>query len=156
MTQPLESSVRERARSLLSEVPWPVMNDDVAGKSFVRALAVPEPVEEFTPKEELSDELIAIEDLVIDLAGREVFCGSRTVELTHLEFDLLVFLARNRGRVFTREQLIDRLWSDAVLISHRTVDIHVHRLRTKLGKPWDRWIATVRRVGYKLAVRHSA
>jgi DNA-binding response OmpR family regulator len=98
---------------------------------------------------------ITIEDLVIDVLGREVQRRGRRIQLTFQEFELLSFLAQNRGRVFTRRELVRHVWSAREYISSRTVDIHVHRLRTKLGTPFDRLIETVRQVGYKLSSERS-
>lgn len=94
-------------------------------------------------------ERVKIGDLVIDLAAHEVTVEDRPVELTHQEFALLSFLAQHRGRVFSRDQLLERVWGVDYYGGSRTVDIHVRRLRMKLGaaaKP----IATVRGVGYKM------
>ena len=72
------------------------------------------------------------------------------LELTHQEFELLKFLAQHRGKVFTREQLLSKVWGYRYFGGTRTVDIHVRRLRAKLGAPADGMIETVRNVGYKL------
>ena len=65
-------------------------------------------------------------------------------------FALLSFLARNRGRACTREELVVHVWTERELTSARTVDIHVHRLRQKLGRPFSELLETLRNVGYKL------
>ena len=96
-----------------------------------------------------SDEVIKIDDLVIDLAGYEVKIGGRRIELTHQEFELLRFLAQHRGRVFTRQALLERAWGYQYAGGTRTVDIHVRRLRSKLGSAGE-LIETVRNVGYKI------
>ena len=96
-----------------------------------------------------SDEVIKIDDLVIDVAGYEVRVGGRRVELTHQEFELLRFLAQHRGRVFTRAALLERAWGYQYAGGTRTVDIHVRRVRAKLGEVGE-LIETVRNVGYKL------
>lgn len=110
----------------------------------LREVEVPRPTEVSAP------EFLQVEDVVIDVAGYEVMRGSERLSFTHQEFELLRFFAQNRGRVFTRRELITRVWGDRELVSLRTVDIHVYRLRAKLGAPFDALIATVRRVGYKL------
>ena len=89
-------------------------------------------------------------DLVIDLAGYEAHLRDRRLELTHQEFELLKFLAQQRGKVFTREQLLSRVWGYRYFGGTRTVDIHVRRLRAKLGPGADAMIETVRNVGYKM------
>ena len=96
-----------------------------------------------------SDETIKIDDLVIDIAGYEVRLGGRRIELTHQEFELLRFLAQHRGRVFTREALLERAWGYRYAGGTRTVDIHVRRVRAKLGET-GALIETVRNVGYKM------
>lgn len=97
-----------------------------------------------------SDEVIKIDDLVIDVAGYEAKLGGRRLELTHQEFELLRFLAQNRGKVYTREQLLKKVWGYQYYGGSRTVDIHVRRLRAKLGPVAGGLIETVRNVGYKM------
>lgn len=96
-----------------------------------------------------SAERIKFGDVCVDIAAHEVLVGGRAVALTHQEFALLKFLAQNRGRVFSREQLLSRVWGVAHYGSSRTVDIHVQRLRTKLGADGAH-VETVRGVGYKM------
>ncbi len=96
-----------------------------------------------------SDELLKIDDLVIDIAGYEVRLAGRRIELTHQEFELLRFLAQHRGRVFTREALLERAWGYRYAGGTRTVDIHVRRVRAKLGEA-GAIVETVRNVGYKM------
>ena len=89
--------------------------------------------------------------LVINPNSREVMGGTRTVNLTAKEFDLLFFLASNPNQVFTREQLMDRVWDYTYAADHSTVTVHIRRLRAKVEedpiKP--RYIKTVWGVGYK-------
>lgn len=94
-------------------------------------------------------ERIKIGPLCLDLAGHEVTVEGIPVELTHQEFALLKFLSQNRGRVFSREQLLSRVWGVNYYGGSRTVDIHVRRLRMKLGQAADP-VETVRGVGYKM------
>jgi DNA-binding response OmpR family regulator len=96
------------------------------------------------------EELLKAGDLAIDLAGYEVRLRGRLLELTHQEFELLKFLTQNRGKVFTREQLLRRVWGYNYYGGSRTVDIHVRRLRAKLGQGEEGLIQTVRNVGYKM------
>jgi DNA-binding response OmpR family regulator len=96
------------------------------------------------------EELIKADALVIDLPGYEAHLRGIKLELTHQEFELLKFLAQNRGKVFTREQLLRKVWGYNYYGGSRTVDIHVRRLRAKLGKPEEDLIQTVRNVGYKM------
>ena len=96
-----------------------------------------------------SDEVIKIDELVIDIAGYETRIAGRRIDLTHQEFELLRFLAQHRGRVFTRQALLERAWGYQYAGGTRTVDIHVRRVRSKLGGSGE-LIETVRNVGYKL------
>ncbi|HEX2688014.1 MAG TPA: response regulator transcription factor [Kofleriaceae bacterium] len=96
-----------------------------------------------------SEEILKIGDLVIDIAGYEARLGGRRIELTHQEFELLRFLVQHRGRVFTRETLLERAWGYRYAGGTRTVDIHVRRVRAKLGEAGS-IIETVRNVGYKI------
>ncbi len=94
-------------------------------------------------------EALTIEDLVIDLENYEASISGEPVYLTFKEFELLKFLLLNRGRVFSRDELLDRVWGYDNYVGTRTVDIHVQRLRYKLGSPVGDMIVTVRNVGYK-------
>jgi DNA-binding response OmpR family regulator len=93
---------------------------------------------------------VTVGDVAVDRGARDVFVGERSVELTGKEFDLLAFLLENPGRVFSREQLLDRVWSLSYPFGTRTVDVHVAQLRRKLGRP--DLIRTVRGSGYKAVV----
>jgi DNA-binding response OmpR family regulator len=104
---------------------------------------------EWRRSEFAGNERIKIGPLCIDLPGHEVSCDGRAVDLTHQEFALLKFLSQHRGRVFSREQLLNRVWGVNYYGGSRTVDIHVRRLRMKLGIAADP-IETVRGVGYKM------
>lgn len=102
-----------------------------------------------------SEEIIKIGALVIDIAGYEVHLGGRRIDFTHQEFELLRFLAKNRGRVYSREQLLQTVWGYEYGGGTRTVDIHVRRVRAKLGSSAAAngtgvGIVTVRNVGYKM------
>ncbi|MGX6601502.1 winged helix-turn-helix transcriptional regulator [Micromonosporaceae bacterium Da 78-11] len=76
----------------------------------------------------------------------------RPLDLTYKEFVLLKFLALHPGRVFTRDQLLREVWGYDYFGGHRTVDVHVRRLRAKLGSEYESMIGTVRQVGYKLVL----
>jgi hypothetical protein len=97
-----------------------------------------------------SDEIIKLGDLVIDVAGYDAFWQGRKLAFTHQEFELLRFLAQNRGRVFSRDQLLQKVWGYQYGGGTRTVDIHVRRVRAKLGPVAAGLISTVRNVGYKV------
>jgi len=96
-------------------------------------------------------ELIQCGDLEIDLGRCEVHVGGRLVELTFKEYELLKFLVSNKGRVFTREALLNKVWGYDYYGGDRTVDVHVRRLRSKLGE--SEFIDTVRNIGYR--ARHD-
>jgi DNA-binding response OmpR family regulator len=107
-------------------------------------------------------ETLEYEGITIDLTTREVVVGGRAVELTALEFDLLVFLAASPRQVFSRETLLDRVWgSSSEWQTTGTVSEIIHRIRRKIEpNPTEpRWIETVRGVGYRFALgapeRHS-
>lgn len=102
-----------------------------------------------------SDEIVKLGMLVINVAAHEVHVGARKIEFTHQEFELLRFLAQNRGRVYSREQLLEQVWGYEYDGGPRTVDIHVRRVRAKLGGvsagvSMAGLIVTVRGVGYKV------
>jgi DNA-binding response OmpR family regulator len=86
--------------------------------------------------------------LTVDLARRSAFAGPRPLRLTKLEFDLLAHLVSQPLRVFTRGQLLTAVWDLAAVGDGRTVDVHITRLRRKLGPTYRQMIATVRGVGY--------
>jgi DNA-binding response OmpR family regulator len=88
-------------------------------------------------------------DLMIDEAGYVARFGSRQLDLTFKEFELLKFLAQHEGRVFTRDQLLHEVWGYDYFGGTRTVDVHVRRLRAKLGPDNEQIIGTVRNVGYR-------
>jgi DNA-binding response OmpR family regulator len=82
-------------------------------------------------------------------ARRDLYVDDRLVGTTRLEFDLLLALASQPGRVFTRSQLLRTVWGHTVVCGQRTVDVHVRRVRAKLGEYRDA-IGTVRGIGYRL------
>src|SRR5687767_13237124 len=79
-------------------------------------------------------ERLAVGDLAIDLGGREVTAAGRAIELTGLEFDLLVALARRPGKVIARDALLAEAGRADVVVGERTVDVHISHLRSKLGE----------------------
>jgi DNA-binding response OmpR family regulator len=94
---------------------------------------------------------IHIGDLTIDPASREIHLGERSLDLRTQEFDLLLTLARQRGRVLNREQLLQQAWGFDFYGQTRTVDVHIAHLRKKLSESRVR-IETVTGIGYKLVV----
>ena len=95
---------------------------------------------------------LVLGELVIDEATYAARLRGRLLELTYKEFELLKYLAQHAGRVFTRAQLLQEVWGYDFFGGTRTVDVHVRRLRAKLGTEYESLIGTVRNVGYK-AVR---
>jgi DNA-binding response OmpR family regulator len=95
---------------------------------------------------------ITLGELVIDEGTYTARLRGRPLDLTYKEFELLKYLAQHAGRVFTRAQLLQEVWGYDFFGGTRTVDVHVRRLRAKLGTEYESLIGTVRNVGYK-AVR---
>ncbi len=96
--------------------------------------------------------IISADSLVIDTDSFEVSVDGRQLALTFKEFELLRFLATHRGRVHTREALLNQVWGYEYFGGLRTVDVHVRRIRAKLGPKCDNLIQTVHGVGYKFVV----
>ena len=92
---------------------------------------------------------IRIGALNLDVDRYEVTLDGEPLELTYKEFELLKFLATHTGRVFSRDQLLNQVWGYDFIGGTRTVDVHIRRLRAKLGPKYASLIATVRNVGYK-------
>lgn len=95
------------------------------------------------------EEMIDRGDLVIDLGNCEVRVGGKVVELTFKEYELLKFLAKEKGRVFTREVLLNKVWGYDYFGGDRTVDVHIRRLRSKIEDSGQVFIETVRNIGYR-------
>jgi len=93
--------------------------------------------------------LIKAGELAIDPDTYAAKLKGRPLDLTYKEFELLKFLAQHPGRVFTRDQLLREVWGYDYFGGTRTVDVHVRRLRAKLGSEYESMIGTVRQVGYK-------
>lgn len=91
-------------------------------------------------------------ELVIDEATYTARLRKRALDLTFKEFELLKYLAQHPGRVFTRAQLLQEVWGYDYFGGTRTVDVHVRRLRAKLGPEHEALIGTVRNVGYRFVV----
>jgi DNA-binding response OmpR family regulator len=92
---------------------------------------------------------LTVGDLMIEETTYTARLKGRALELTYKEFELLKYLAQHAGRVFTRAQLLQEVWGYDFFGGTRTVDVHVRRLRAKLGPEYDAMIGTVRNVGYK-------
>jgi len=93
--------------------------------------------------------VVKVGDLTIEEATYTAKLKSNVLDLTYKEFELLKFLAQHPGRVFTRSHLLQEVWGYDYFGGTRTVDVHVRRLRAKLGAEYEALIGTVRNVGYK-------
>jgi DNA-binding response OmpR family regulator len=98
-----------------------------------------------------AEEALRVSDLEIDPATRTVVVSGRHADLTAREFDLLLFLARHPGQVFSRDQLMDRVWQFSFYTDTTTVTVHIRRLRAKIEADASnpQWIQTVWGVGYR-------
>jgi two-component system alkaline phosphatase synthesis response regulator PhoP len=96
--------------------------------------------------DEVSDNKVEIGDLIIDREAYLVYQGGQKVVLAKKEFELLYLLASKPGKVYTRESILKNIWEDSVVVTNRTIDVHIRKLREKLG---ETYVATVKGVGYK-------
>lgn len=97
------------------------------------------------------EHVLRIDDLEINIERHQVTVGERLVALTLKEFELLAYLAENRGRVLTRDQLLDKVWGIEYVGETRTVDVHIRHLRKKLEQDEEEaYIQTIRGKGYKI------
>ncbi|MDO8992112.1 response regulator transcription factor [Daejeonella sp.] len=93
---------------------------------------------------------LEIGDLVIDREAFLVFQRGEKIVLAKKEFELLYLLASKPGKVFTREVILKNIWEDSVVVTNRTIDVHIRKLREKLG---DKYVSTVKGVGYKFELK---
>jgi len=96
-----------------------------------------------------SSDMIVVNEFVIDNANFEASFKGKQLTLTFKEFELLKFLITHRGRVYSRDALLNQVWGYNYYGGTRTVDVHVRRLRSKIGIDIDKYLKTVRNVGYK-------
>ncbi len=101
-------------------------------------------------KEKNEDDEIVIKNLLLKKGAHEVYLDGKEVDLTQKEFKILYMLCNSRGRVYSREKLLDRIWGSDYVGDIRTVDSHVARIRTKLGEWGNKNIVTVYGTGYKI------
>ena len=97
----------------------------------------------------ISPELASYGDLVLNFETYQAGIEGKPLDLTYMEYELLKFFVTHPGKVFTREQLLSRVWGYEYYGGARTVDVHVRRLRAKLGEEHANLIQTVRSVGYR-------
>lgn len=98
---------------------------------------------------EVATEQIRTAGITIDPDKYEVYVNGKLVSLTFKEYELLKFLASHPGRVFTRDALLNQVWSQDYFGGDRTVDVHIRRLRSKIEDPTHVYIETVRNIGYR-------
>lgn len=96
-----------------------------------------------------SADVVEYGDLALNLETYQASISGKPLDMTYMEYELLKFLAQNPGKVFTREILLSRVWGYEYYGGARTVDVHVRRLRSKLGEEHANLIQTVRSVGYR-------
>ncbi|MEM9894978.1 MAG: response regulator transcription factor [Bacteroidota bacterium] len=97
-------------------------------------------------KKKKETNVISIGDLIVDRTSYTVQSGEQKVSLPKKEFELLYFMAQHQGKVFSRDELLQNIWGTDVYVLARTVDVHVRKVREKIGKGY---ISTVKGVGYK-------
>jgi two-component system alkaline phosphatase synthesis response regulator PhoP len=95
---------------------------------------------------EVVEQKLTVGDIIIDRETFLVYRGDEKIQLARKEFELLFLLAGKPGKVFTREYILEKVWGDEVLVVDRTIDVHIRKLREKIG---DDYIGTVKGVGYK-------
>lgn len=100
---------------------------------------------------EPTGEVVRFKDLELNTATYQATVIGKPIDLTYMEYELLRFFIGNQGRVWSREQLLSKVWGYDYFGGARTVDVHVRRLRSKLGEERASWITTVRSVGYRFA-----
>lgn len=97
-------------------------------------------------EDEETARIVKIADIEIDLDQVVVRRGDERIELAKKEFDLLTLLASKPGKVFSRDEIFNRVWGTDVIVGNRTIDVHIRKLREKLG---DHYIKTIKGIGYK-------
>ena len=102
-----------------------------------------------------SDEVITIDSLKINKPAHEVMIENSPLEMTNKEYSILLKLAENPGRTYSREQLLDDIWGIDFVGDARTVDSHVARIRTKLGEWGENHLKTIYGIGYKIEVNKN-
>jgi two-component system alkaline phosphatase synthesis response regulator PhoP len=96
-----------------------------------------------------SPEKLKIGKITLDLDNYEIEIENQIISLPRKEFETFVYLAKNRGKIVRREQLLENVWGDEVVVTPRTIDVHIRKIREKLGKYAD-LIETIKGVGYRL------
>lgn len=94
---------------------------------------------------------IQLGDIQIEPLNYRVVCAGQSVHLTRKEFEILLFLAQRPGRVITRDNLLNAIWGEEIVVIDRTIDVHIRKIREKLGPSGEGLIETIKGVGYRLA-----
>lgn len=144
---------------LLGEAGLPALNSDWGIRDFILETASLAEIDSrlrlVEHKKVERVEVGSVSGLVIDTGTFTAKINGRTLDLTYKEFELLRYLNENPGQVFTREQLLSEVWGYDYFGGTRTVDVHIRRLRAKLGEH-EGLIGTVRNVGYRLDLSGSS
>ena len=98
---------------------------------------------------EIAETKLTVGNIIIDRESFLVYRDDQKIQLARKEFELLFLLASKPGKVFTRDYILEKVWGDEVLVVDRTIDVHIRKIREKLG---DAYIGTVKGVGYKFEV----
>jgi two-component system alkaline phosphatase synthesis response regulator PhoP len=118
------------------------------GKILARIRAALRRAEHKGSTKKESSDLMKFEEVEINVPNYSVTVAKKELAFPKKEFETLVYLMRNRGRVITRQSLLDAIWGENVYVVDRTVDVHIRKIREKLGKYGD-YIETVKGVGYR-------
>lgn len=97
-------------------------------------------------EEEAGEGVIIVGDLTVDPERVSVVKGDQVIELAKKEFELLYLLVSKPGKVFSREEIFNKIWGTDVIVGNRTIDVHIRKLREKIG---DHYIKTIKGIGYK-------
>ncbi len=103
-------------------------------------------------KQPENDDRIIVDELVIDPQSYKVTSADQDIVLTKKEFDILYYMAKRPGRVITRKILLDEIWDENVVVIDRTIDVHIRKIREKLGTENMGLIETIKGVGYRFKV----
>jgi DNA-binding response OmpR family regulator len=97
-------------------------------------------------------QIIEIEGLTMDISKKKLFIDSETINLTKKEFKILQLLLQYRGRIFERHEILDKVWADDVIVTNRTVDVNITRIRKKIGK-YGKYIISRSGYGYCFEIK---
>ncbi|MDR0429009.1 MAG: response regulator transcription factor [Tannerellaceae bacterium] len=103
-------------------------------------------------KNDPPQDLIRVDDLILNLQQKNITIDGATIDLTKTEFNILLLLIRNKGQIFSRSDILDKAWDDNGIVLDRTVDVHINRLRKKMGR-YSEYI--INRKGYGYTFNHK-